>query len=77
MVVGDKGSIALFQGKEPLMRSTIVFFTGISSEFKISELNILGGWFFASVRAVSLVLIEEQPTKVIIITTIINRIVLS
>jgi hypothetical protein len=77
MVVGDKGVRALFQGKWDLMRSNTVWFTGISSSFKISELNNLGAGFFVSVRAVSLVLIEEQPKKTIGINIRIHRIVLS
>lgn len=77
MVERDKGSRALFHGKTPLIRWTVVFLTGISSAFKKSELNNLGVGDITSVRAVSLVLVDEQPSKVIVIKTKTSRIILS
>jgi hypothetical protein len=77
MVERDRGSLALFQGKIPLTRWTVVFLTGISSAFKKSELNNLGVGDITSVRAVSLVLVDEQPSKVIVIKTKTSRIILS
>ena len=56
------------------MRSNTVCFTGISSAFKSSVLNNLGVGESVSLRVISLVLIEEQPTKAIIINTSIKRI---
>jgi hypothetical protein len=74
MVVGDKGARALFQGKEDLMRSNTVCFTGISSAFKNSALNNLGAGESVSLRVISLVLIEEQPRKIDVINNRIKRI---
>jgi hypothetical protein len=56
------------------MRSSTVCFTGISSACKSSALNNLGVGESASLRVISLVLIEEQPRKIDVTNNRIKRI---